>query len=82
MMYAACGEAAHTPAHGVAARVPRYPMPVISDGLPAAYLRDSTMVGPLAIYPADSEYPNLRRDDFAPVTGDCIVAASRRSTRL
>lgn len=65
---AACGDAAHTTRRSVAS-VPPCPLPVISGGLPATYLRESTVIRPLAIYPAKSEYPTMPRDSFVPVSG-------------
>jgi hypothetical protein len=74
MVCAACGEAAHTAPHSAAATAPHCLQPVISGGLPATYLRESTVIGPLAIYPAKAEYPNFRPGDFAPVSGHSVSA--------
>lgn len=73
---AACGQSAHTTTRTAAPvpRTPRCPLPLISGGLPATYLQQSTVIGPVAIYPARSEYPNLRADTFAPVSGHAAAA--------
>jgi len=42
--------------------------PRVTGGLASDYRRESVVAGPLAIYPARSEFPRLPRDDFAPVS--------------
>jgi hypothetical protein len=49
--------------------------PRVSGGLEVGYRRESVVVGPLAIYPARSEFPRLGRDDFRPVTPPSRYAA-------
>jgi hypothetical protein len=49
--------------------------PRVSGGLPGDYRRESVVAGPVAIYPARSEFPRMPRDDFAPVTRPSRYAA-------
>jgi hypothetical protein len=49
--------------------------PRVTGGLPNDYRRESITAGPLAIYPARSEFPHLPRDDFVPVTRPARYAA-------